>query len=86
MSKETKNQKLSQEELSTVKSLQEKRQRVTLTLGSIEIAKNDLKSQRESAEQDLYIIIKQEKELIQSLEQNYGRGSVDISTGEFIPA
>ena len=86
MSKETKNQKLTQEELSTVKSLQEKRQRVTLTLGSIEIAKNDLNSQRESAEQDLYIIIKQEKELIQSLEQNYGKGSIDISTGEFILA
>ena len=86
MSKETKNQKLTQEELDNVKSLQEKRQRVTLTLGSIEIAKNDLKSQRESAEQDLYIIIKQEKELIQSLEQNYGRGSIDITTGEFIPA
>lgn len=86
MSKETKNQKLTQEELTTVKSLQEKRQRVTLTLGSIEIAKNDLKSQRESAEQDLYIISKQEKELVQSLEQKYGRGSIDITTGEFIPA
>ena len=84
MSKET--QKLTQEELTTVKSLQEKRQRVTLTLGSIEIAKNDLKSQRESAEQDLYIISKQEKELVQSLEQKYGRGSIDITTGEFIPA
>ena len=86
MSKETKNQKLTQEELTTVKSLQEKRQRVTLTLGSIEIAKNDLKSQRESAEQDLYIISKQEKELVQSLEQKYGRGNIDITTGEFIPA
>lgn len=86
MSKETENQKLTQEELDNVKSLQEKRQRVTLTLGSIEIAKNELKAQRESAEQDLYIINKQEKELVQSLEQKYGRGSIDITTGEFIPA
>lgn len=84
MAKETK--KLTEEEISELNKIQQKNLRVIQQMGQIQISRLNLDEQEKSVEQDLYIVRKEEKELVQTLEQKYGKGSVDISTGEFIPA
>lgn len=80
------NKKLSEEEISELNKIQQKNLRVIQQLGQIQVSRLNLDKQEESVEQDLYIVRKEENELVQTLEQKYGKGSVDISTGEFIPA
>lgn len=80
------NKKLTEEEISELNKIQQKNLRVIQQLGQIQVSRLNLDKQEESAEQDLYIVRKEENELVQTLEQKYGKGSVDISTGEFIPA
>ena len=80
------NKKLTEEEISELNKIQQKNLRVIQQLGQIHVSRLNLDKQEESVEQDLYIVRKEESELVQTLEQKYGKGSVDISTGEFIPA
>lgn len=80
------NKKLTEEEISELNKIQQKNLRVIQQLGQIQVSRLNLDKQEESVEQDLYIVRKEENELVQTLEQKYGKGSIDISTGEFIPA
>lgn len=84
MAKETK--KLTEEEISELNKIQQKNLRVIQQMGQIQISRMNLDEQEKSVQQDLYIVRKEENELVQELEQKYGKGSVDISTGEFIPS
>jgi len=80
------NQKLTQEELTTLQELQQNGRIVIEELGQIEVAKFSLEQRRTKAEQFLQDIQKQEQEFVQNITNKYGIGSVNPETGEFIPS
>lgn len=80
------NQKLTQEELTTLQELQQNGRIVIEELGQIEVAKFSLEQRRTKAEQFLQDIQKQEQEFVQNITNKYGVGSVNPETGEFIPS
>jgi hypothetical protein len=80
------NQKLTQEELATLKELQQNGQTVIEELGQIELAKFSLEQRRAKTEQFLTDLQKQEQEFIQTITNKYGIGSINPETGEFIPS
>jgi phosphopantetheine adenylyltransferase len=80
------NQKLTQEELATLKELQQNGQTVIEELGQIEFAKFSLEQRRAKTEQFLTDLQKQEQEFIQTITNKYGIGSINPETGEFIPS
>jgi hypothetical protein len=80
------NQKLTQEELATLKELQQNGQTVIEELGQIELAKFSLEQRRAKTEQFLTDLQKQEQEFIQIITSKYGIGSINSETGEFIPS
>jgi|SRR5210317_741698 hypothetical protein len=80
------NQKLTQEELQTIAELQQKNTAVVSELGQIELARMSVQSRRANAENFLAELRKQEEELANSLNEKYGAGSIDLQSGEFVPA
>lgn len=82
----TNNIKLEQEEINRLTSIQQKNQKVVQQFGQIAISERMLEEQKKSVEQDLFIVQREERELVQEFETKYGKGSIDLSTGEFIPA
>jgi len=80
------NQKLTQEELTTLQELQRNGQTIIEELGQIEVAKFSLEQRRTKAEQFLQDVQKQEQEFVQNITNKYGIGSVNPETGEFIPS
>jgi outer membrane receptor protein involved in Fe transport len=80
------NQKLTQEELTTLQELQQNGRIIIEELGQIEVAKFSLEQRRTKAEQFLQDIQKQEQEFVQNITNKYGVGSVNPETGEFIPS
>jgi len=79
------NKKLSQEELQQIKDLQAKSQAVTSELGQIELFKIQIKQRRQNAEDFLKELEQEEKTLAEYLESVYGKGSINLEQGEFIP-
>ena len=79
------NKKLTQEELQQVKDLQAKSQALTLELGQIELFKIQVKERRQNAENYLKELEQEEKTLTEYLESVYGKGSINLEQGEFIP-
>ena len=79
------NKKLTQQELQQIKDIQAKSQAVTSELGQIELLKLQLKARRQNAEEFLEELSKDEKALAESLEAAYGKGSINLEQGEFIP-
>lgn len=82
----TNNIKLEQEEINRLTSIQQKNQKVVQQFGQIAISERMLEEQKKSVEQDLFIVQREERELVQEFETKYGKGSIDLATGEFIPA
>jgi hypothetical protein len=80
------NKKLSQEELQQVKDLQAKSQAVTSELGQIELFKIQIKERRRNVEEYLKELEQEEKTLAEYLESVYGKGSINLEQGEFIPS
>jgi len=80
------NQKLTQEELATLKELQQNGQTVIEELGQIEFAKFSLEQRRAKTEQFLTDLQKQEQEFVQTITNKYGIGAINPETGEFIPS
>ena len=80
------NKKLSQEELQQIKNLQAKSQAVTSELGQIELFKIQIKQRRQNAEDFLKELEQEEKTLAEYLESVYGKGSINLQQGEFVPS
>ena len=76
---------LSQEELQQVKTIQQNNQAITLEFGEIELAKIDLEDRIQNAKAFLKSLREEEKTLSEFLEQKYGKGSLNIETGQFTP-
>lgn len=79
------NQKLLQEELQLIDDIQKRMQAVKTELGQLALAKIDLKNRKVNVENYLTETQEMETKLVKDLEEKYGKGSIDIQKGEFIP-
>jgi oligoribonuclease NrnB/cAMP/cGMP phosphodiesterase (DHH superfamily) len=86
------NLKLTQEEITSIKDLQVQYNKAVFELGSIEAQLHYLLSQTESLKtekngilSDMNKIGEKEKELVDSLQEKYGAGNIDLETGEITP-
>ena len=77
--------KLKQEELNQLQTLRQNSAAIIRELGEIELVKINLEKRRQYAEQSLEQLLEEDKNLAQSLEETYGKGTVDLDKGEFIP-
>lgn len=80
------NQKLSKEELGKIEEIQKRVQAVKVELGNVGLAEIDLKTRKANIEQYLTETQEQEAEVVKELEEKYGKGSIDLKNGEFIPS
>jgi len=80
------NQKLTQEELQTIAELQQKNNAVVSELGQIELTRMAVEARRANAETYLADLRKEEEEFGKTLSEKYGSGSIDLESGEFVPA
>jgi hypothetical protein len=76
---------LSQQELQQVKTIQQNNQAIIQEFGEIELAKIDLQNRIQNAKTFLKNIREEEKTLSQFLEQKYGKGTLNVETGQFTP-
>jgi septal ring factor EnvC (AmiA/AmiB activator) len=86
------NLKLTQEEIDAIKQLQSQYNKNIFELGSIEAQLQLLTAQIKSLEteknnvlSDLNKVGDKEKELVDSLQEKYGAGNIDLETGEITP-
>lgn len=79
------NQKLTQEELDKLQELQQKNSVLINELGTISLAEINIAKRKEAAENFLVELREAENDLVKSLEETYGAGSIDLQKGEFIP-
>lgn len=82
MSIVTEKQFLTQEELQTLKTIQNQTQNLILELGEIEMIKIQIESRYNNAKQFLSDLSNQETEFTQSVFEKYGKASVNPETGE----
>lgn len=77
--------KLSQEELNLLHESRQNNKAVVNELGQISILEENLKNRKDNALKYLEQLRLKETELAKALEDKYGKGTVDIDTGIFIP-
>jgi hypothetical protein len=77
---------LTSEEISQIENLQKQNEQVLLELGQIEAIKFNLELRKTAAVDSLKNLRTQEEAVMQGLTERYGVGSVDLRTGEFVPA
>ena len=77
---------LEQEELQRIASIQQVSQNITFEFGSIELAKRALEAREGRANDALDALKVSENELVQSLSEKYGDGSINLQDGTFEPS
>jgi len=75
--------KLTQEEIDSLKSIQEESSNLTVSFGQLEIAFQSLKLQKENLVEALVNLKNKETEIGTQLQEKYGNGNINIETGEF---
>ena len=79
------NQKLTDEELKTIKEIQEQNQALALELGNLELTKIQVENRYDELV-DFYNKLKEkEQELGKELSDKYGNGTINLEAGEFVP-
>ena len=76
----------SQEELSEIRDLRTELNQITFQLGQIKINKIRIENTEILIKKDLTNLEEKESKLAKKLSDKYGKGSIDIETGTFIPA
>ena len=79
------NKKLSAEQLERVKNIQQNYQALSQELGSIELQKIAIEGRRKAAENFLQELQQEEKVIAEEIEKEFGKGSINLELGEFIP-
>lgn len=79
------NKKLSKKELEKIQEIQTRTEAVKTELGQLGLAEIDLKNRRTNVESYLNETQELEAKLVKELEEKYGKGSIDLNNGEFIP-
>tara|TARA_B100000767_G_scaffold267129_1_gene285419 strand:- start:606 stop:860 length:255 start_codon:yes stop_codon:yes gene_type:complete len=77
---------LSQEEISELKNIKETFKNLTEVSGVVEMQHYNIQIKKENLKLNLQALQQKEAELAQTLEKKYGRGSISIETGEFLPS
>jgi hypothetical protein len=75
---------LTQEEVTQLKSVREKRIQLTENFGIIELGIQELNNQKEILKEEFKKLVQEESNLGKTLQQKYGDGSIDLDKGEFI--
>lgn len=80
------NQKLTEEELKSIKDFQERNNAVVSELGNLEVTKIQIEA-RSKEILEYYNSLKEEENTFgKELSEKYGNGTIDLEKGEFIPA
>ena len=77
---------LSKEEIGNLSSLQQQQDTLIIQLGQIEYQKNLLDKQQHITKQQIESFEKEQIQLAKQLEEKYGKGTVNLESGEFIKA
>jgi transcription-repair coupling factor (superfamily II helicase) len=77
-------EKLTEQEISSVKEIQKLRAELIDKYGLIEMSIQDLKLQKQEITEELKEIKVTELKLSQELQSKYGVGTINIDSGEFI--
>ena len=77
--------KFTEEELKSLQDLQGTYQQITLAMGQISLSKIQLENRDQSVLNTLGEVREKENELAKELTEKYGKGSLNIETGEFTP-
>ena len=77
--------KFTEEELKSLQTLQGTYNQITMAMGQLSISRLSLDAQEESLKTTLAETRTKENELANSLTEKYGKGSLNIDTGEFTP-
>lgn len=78
--------KLTDQELQTIKEIQQGNQALVQELGSIELSKRQISEREENVWKFRDQLIEKEQEFTKSLTETYGDGSVNLEDGTFTPA
>ena len=78
-------QKFSKEELEQLTTLQSKSQNATLQFGQLYLSKIRLEEQETTLKNQLKQLEQEEAKAAQTLTEKYGKGTIDIESGEFTP-
>ena len=76
----------SQEELNEIRDLRTELNQITFQLGQIKINKIRIENTETLIKKDLINLEEKESKIEKKLSDKYGKGSIDIETGTFIPA
>jgi hypothetical protein len=74
--------KLTEQELEEIKQLREENSAIAVELGQVELAKLEIARRREAIEAFLKTSREKELALVKELEETYGKGSINLETGE----
>lgn len=77
--------KIAQEDLDVLKKIQEDTNALIKEFGQIKLSEISLKQRTERAENFLEQLKLREKDAAEKLEAKYGKGSLNVETGELIP-
>ena len=78
-------QKFSKEELEQLTTLQSKSQNATLQFGQLYLSKIRLEEQEDALKAYVKNLEEEEAKIAKDLSDKYGKGSINIETGEFTP-
>ena len=78
--------KFTEEEIKSLRSFQSRMEQVVIQLGRVHLSKIKLNEQEDMLKNEVKKIEKEEQELAQTLTNKYGKGSLDIETGNFTPS
>jgi hypothetical protein len=73
------------EELQELKKLQENLNTLSFQFGQLQISKIKLQEQEDFLKNQLLSLDKEETEIAKRLTDKYGKGNLDLETGEFAP-
>ena len=76
-------QTVTPEELQSLKNLQQKRDKLTIDFGYVEFQIQELELQKETLVDLLTQLKQEEMQIGQEITSKYGKGSVDLTNGEF---
>jgi hypothetical protein len=77
---------LTTDELQSLKSFQSTRSQIVNDFGIIEFQIQELKTQKEMLVKALANLKVEENKVSQELQEKYGEGNIDLTSGEFIAA
>ena len=78
-------QNFTEEELKALKSLQNQSRVATLQFGELYLSKFRLEERETALKNQLKQLEQEEAKIAQQLTEKYGKGTIDIETGEFTP-